>query len=268
MSANATFEMEQEELIHLLCDLGLTPIQAKIYLSLLNRGALSARGLVEHLRINRADIYRALQHLQSNGIVETAIGSPNKYTGAQPKLVVKLLLESLSKNFQMLRVKANHLERALEIYSRRAVQPELDNEHDEFYRLKSGRVVIQNMLSTIGSAKSEVKKIVPVRSLSYHLLFGMMDLERNLISKGIKIRLITDVQTSALKDYTNLVDTKFAGTLNRVLQYIIVDDKIALIRLAAKVAGPSDSVILLTNNITLTNSLASHFEELWKTCRN
>lgn len=268
MTSNATYEMEQEELIHLLCDLGLTPIQAKIYLSLLNRAALSARGLVDHLHINRADIYRALQNLQSIGIVETAIGSPNKYRCAPPKLVVKLLLESLSKNFQMLRAKANHLERALEVYSRRAEPPESDNEHDEFYRLKSGRVVIQNMLSTIGAAKSEVKKIVPVRSLSYHLLYGIMDLESGLISKGVKIRLITDVQTSALRDYTNLVRTKFAGTLNRVLQYIIVDERVALIRLAAKVSGPSDSVVLLTNNVTLTNSLSNHFEELWKALKS
>ena len=78
----------------LLSDLGLSRIQAKIYLALLKLGIDSkAVSIFKYSGVARQDVYRVLCELQQIGIVEKIISKPVRFRAIEPKKAVALLLK-------------------------------------------------------------------------------------------------------------------------------------------------------------------------------
>jgi sugar-specific transcriptional regulator TrmB len=258
-----TSNLDFEEHVQLFCELGLTPIQAKIYLTLFNSGELSARSMADSLNINRVDVYRALQRLQKLGMVEVSIGKPNKFVAAEPKIATSLLIDSLKRNLSDLSKKADFLNVTLESMGRtKKVHVETDAE-SSYFRLKNGEAVIGSITSIVKEAKHEIRKILTSRALGFHLLYGVLDIEQELGSRGVITKIITDAPSDISQRYGSFAELRYAGDLRETLRYIIVDDSAIIISLAANAAGPTDSVGLLTNNSTLIHALTRHFEETW-----
>jgi sugar-specific transcriptional regulator TrmB len=262
MQLQNTSNLDFEEHVHLLCELGLTPIQAKIYLRLFESGELSARSMADNLNINRVDVYRALQRLQKLGIVEVSIGKPNKFVAVQPKTATNLLVESLQRNLSDLSKKADFLSSTLQSMGQdKLIQRESETE-STYFRLKNGESVIGSILSMTKQAKHEIRKVLTSRALGFHLLYGVLDLEREK-SSGVTTKIITDTPSNVSSKYETFAQVRYAGELRETLRYIIVDDSMIIISLAANAVGPTDSVGLLTNNSTLVHALTKHFEETW-----
>ncbi len=71
MPANAT---------QTLVDLGLTLLQAKVYLALAKLGTSTGRVIARESKVAPQDVYRLLKELHEKGLVEKVIDKPNKYT--------------------------------------------------------------------------------------------------------------------------------------------------------------------------------------------
>jgi sugar-specific transcriptional regulator TrmB len=253
--------------VNLLCELGITPIQARVYLALYNSGESTVRSLVESLHIHRADAYRAVQRLQSLGVIELTIGNPNKYSAIPPNEAVAILTENLEKNMTSLKKKALRLVSLLEA-RKKTIEERETQQTEQFFKLKSGETVIRSILNLVGETEREIKEVASTDALKYHLTYGLADLERDAIRRGVSIRLVTDTKPApALRNYVNLVETRFLKDLSESLKFIIIDDKLTQIALAAQAKVKSEAFALTTNNKTLVRSLSTHFEELWKTAK-
>jgi sugar-specific transcriptional regulator TrmB len=247
----------------LLCDLGMTPIQSKVYLMLQKKAGLSARNIGDALNINRADIYRALEHLQDAGLIDVILGNPNKYVAVEPRVAVDLLLTKMEDDFDSLRRSARGLIKSLEARQRDVTGLQTPVGGGQFFKLKSGSAVVSSIFDMVRSAQTDVMKVVTRRALNFHALYGLLDHERRLAKKGVKIRIITDAPSASLEEYVKIAKFHYAGDLTSALRYVIVDDRMLMLSLAANAKGPTDSMGLLTNNNTLVNALTNHFEETW-----
>lgn len=68
-----------DEPVETLINLGLTMLQAKVYLSLAKRGTSTGRSTAKEAKVAPQDVYRVLAELQDTGLVEKIISKPNKY---------------------------------------------------------------------------------------------------------------------------------------------------------------------------------------------
>ena len=59
-----------------LIDLGLTLLQAKVYLALVQSGTLKVGTIAQVSKVARPDVYRTLQKLQDLGLIEKIITKP------------------------------------------------------------------------------------------------------------------------------------------------------------------------------------------------
>src|SRR3989344_2660082 len=85
--------MIEEELI----DFGLTSNEAKIYLVLLENGALNPYQIAEKTGLHRGYIYDALERMQKKGVVSAVHKLKKKhYQAAQPKALAAMLQEKAS----------------------------------------------------------------------------------------------------------------------------------------------------------------------------
>ena len=71
--------LQQEETVQTLVNLGLTVLQAKVYVALAKLGASTGRTTAKEAKVASQDVYRVLIELQEKGLVEKIIARPNKY---------------------------------------------------------------------------------------------------------------------------------------------------------------------------------------------
>lgn len=60
-------------------ELGLTSLQAKIYLALAQTGNATIRNIAKNSKIARQDVYRIMPSLQKLGLAEQIVVSPTMY---------------------------------------------------------------------------------------------------------------------------------------------------------------------------------------------
>ncbi|MEM2806020.1 MAG: helix-turn-helix domain-containing protein [Candidatus Bathyarchaeia archaeon] len=86
-----------EDLANLLCDYGLTKMQAKILIHIARVGSSSIGAIAKSLKTNRMNIYRNLKRMEGLGLVEAVPGRPIKYASAPIDKALNLLI-SITKN--------------------------------------------------------------------------------------------------------------------------------------------------------------------------
>ncbi len=83
----------KNEALQYLIQLGLTRIQAKIYLTLLLYGKAEARIIAHWSKSPRTEVYRALNELQENGLVDRELSCPLKFIAVPPSLGLKAFID-------------------------------------------------------------------------------------------------------------------------------------------------------------------------------
>jgi sugar-specific transcriptional regulator TrmB len=89
--------------------LGLTPAQAKIYLSLLRFEKVTAKAIAQEARMDRAETYRIIRALEERGFVERIISHPCEFKAATLSAVIKDLLEKRKNELRTAEGEANLL---------------------------------------------------------------------------------------------------------------------------------------------------------------
>lgn len=264
MGERRSLEPDFDQSTTILLELGLTPIQSKVYLELTITGGLSARGIVDSLNINRVDVYRALQRLQTAGLVEIAIGNPNKFIAVDPDSAVQMLLSKEERKMAALKEKASHLTHSLKSLKSQVEFEEDRPRSDQYFRLKSGQAVFDGMLSGMKSGTKDIRKVVTSKSLSLHILYGIVDEESNLARKGVRVRIISDKPVDGSDLYSKFAEIRYTNELSDISRYVAIDDNMIFISLGTNVSEPSESLALVTNNSTLIHVLSKNFEDMWE----
>ena len=86
------FEAILDKRIECLCKLGLTVVQAKIYVVLSETGRTKIQTIAKLAGTDRSNTYRVLDQLQKKGLVERIVGIPNLYQTVPMQDAARLLV--------------------------------------------------------------------------------------------------------------------------------------------------------------------------------
>jgi sugar-specific transcriptional regulator TrmB len=95
-----SFDDPVETLIHL----GLTLLQAKVYLSLAKIGTSTGRATAKEAKVAPQDVYRILAELQETGLVEKIISKPNKYCAMNIDQGLEMLIKRRKNQTKLLEI--------------------------------------------------------------------------------------------------------------------------------------------------------------------
>ncbi len=87
--------------------LGLSPSEAKVYLSNLKSGIATAKIIAKNADIGREEVYRILPALQELGLIKKHFDSPAKYEATSPCEAMKILLTSRDQESEYLKSQAD-----------------------------------------------------------------------------------------------------------------------------------------------------------------
>jgi sugar-specific transcriptional regulator TrmB len=91
-----------ERIFKALVSLGLSQIEARVYVLLALKGSEKAVSIVKNLKISKQQIYRSLEHLQDKGIILSDPESKTSFSALPFEEALKLLIRKEKEQNEMM----------------------------------------------------------------------------------------------------------------------------------------------------------------------
>jgi len=248
-----------------LRELGVSLLQARVYLALLKLGAYSnVKGISVFSRVARQDVYRTMTELRELGLVEMVIGSPALFKAIPLQETVAILMEKKNQRSQVL------MEEVTELFNHfdNINETRLNQENHQFILVPKKEALVNKIKKTIEGAKESIRISAPWRETT-QWLFTLHESWQLALDKGVKIHWITEKQAAPC--LTDEVTRSLIKNPNFMLRrdstsvkarFAIYDDKeVSIIILSP--TNPGGSPALWSNNPAMLFILKDYFETKW-----
>lgn len=246
-----------EDAKKVLHEIGLREYETRAYLTLLERGAMTASKVSEHGSVPYSKVYETLNSLERKGWIEVEQGRPSRYFPKAPS-------ESLETAKLRLEDKVNSWKHIVmgelqPLYEQRELM-----EKPDIWILRGEFSVMAKLREMLDVVKSELLIAVPTFAK------GFVDASVSELSKvrdsGVKVKVMAagnwnEKELAKLGD-ARLRDNLFGGG-------VIVDGKEALLFLGEADTKRSYSGLLViwSNHIGLVKFAREYFQLLWDTAK-
>jgi sugar-specific transcriptional regulator TrmB len=164
--------------------LGLTRIQANIYLNLLLNGKAEARNIAYWASAPRTEVYRALNELQENGLVDRELGCPLKFTAVPPSLGLQAFIDNKLQNINQMQKNLKNFSDEFESNT----EPNPEREY-KIISIEGKKRIIAKIKQQHDAAKSSIDIITFLPRFLY-IANQCMDNYSRAVARGVKYRII------------------------------------------------------------------------------
>jgi sugar-specific transcriptional regulator TrmB len=259
--------MFREEDVEALTFLGLSHLQARVYLSLVNRGADTAKKISRNADVARQDVYRIVAELEKIRLIEKEISSPTKYRPIPMEDAVDVLLgrkqkenlDSMDKAKELLeRFQSNHLQSS-------------QDEEVCYVLIPPKEAFIKKSKEFHEMSRSSIDIFTTIERARVAIAVFQDDYEK-ATKRGVNVRFligITEDQSLAIVGEKSLTQSPFFDlnvveySPKRLTPFVIWDQKDMFIVTTEK-EELYQSQNLFTNNPFLIELLHNYFELMWK----
>jgi sugar-specific transcriptional regulator TrmB len=172
-----------------LVDLGLTPVQARVYLTLARFGASRTKAISQISKVAQPDVYNALSKLQQLGLVEKLIKTPLEYRAIPLNEGVSFLLETKREQYEKVRAEARMMLDTFKI-----MRPNSANQPkgSKFVLIPEGRAVIEKINTAIAEAQISMDLFLSWKRFSRGIASTFTESIESAWAKNVKIRFIIE----------------------------------------------------------------------------
>ncbi len=259
--------MIQDEYVRNLTTLGLTLIQAKIYLALCRSDKLTVKAISKASNLARQDVYRVMPTLEKLGLVERLLDAPNRYKAIPIADGVGTLLRRKTQEFTELQEKTTEF---LTIIN--SVQQENDpirtqSEDSQFILTSEKNLLFKRLSEGTRAAISKIDLAGNWEAMENAVTYCYQDFKRAL-ERGVSIRSITEKPEGqnlilpALKvlKKSQLYELKFAEDQPPVTMWVIDNRELNICLTPSNCFGVPN---LWTNNLAILMIATIYFENIW-----
>jgi HTH-type transcriptional regulator, sugar sensing transcriptional regulator len=239
----------------ILKKIGFSDKEIKIYLTLLEYGAISVRGLAELSGINRGTAYDILKKLQEQGLVSFYHeDTKQKFVAENPAKLLDLLKHQESELHKM-KSGIEELIPELSLLQDRGDKHPTSKLYEGF---KGVKYILEDVLNVMEDSKDKEYYIYSATELSEDMNKAYPDFTKARIKKNIRVKAISLAEGGRTH---GLDERRWLGTHDKSATFIIIyDNKCAFISRDAK--GSPVGVIIENKNIYKTEKII--FLRLWE----
>lgn len=249
--------------LQVLRDLGLTLLQAKIYVALLESGVLRISAIAKLSNVPRPDVYRNLSKLHEKGLVEKIIKTPVEYQALPIKEALSLLLETKTRQYETLKAETRVLLDTAKVKERKKT------EQPQFVLIPKGKTVVNKIKNAIEKAEASIDLVLSWKRFSRGISSTFDESIELAWRKNVKTRFIIE---RSLKSKTEKQIIQFCREKPFCqLRFIphhpetvfgIYDKKELFVVAMSKTDLPGSSA-LWSKNPSLISLAQNYFEMLW-----
>jgi len=256
--------MVQDKAVETLTGLGLTVLQARVYIALAKGGIATIKELAKKSNIARQDLYRITPRLLNLGLLEKHIDTPTKFKAIPIKEALNILIERRKNQTIQLEQESTEL---LSYFTANESAGAKDEE-PQF-------LIINDLQARLIRAKKQVaaaeKSINIVTKWSFFLTYTPEAIEEyfKTLNRGVQVRIVTQVPKKTevfpkglqkLLNHTNFEVRHISCLPTSIVA--IFDEKEVNILLASD-KTPAETGMLLSNNANLIELAQNYFTMTW-----
>lgn len=257
--------MSISEISGRLKEFGFTENEAEVYVFIAAMGPTPARVVARRYNISRMKAYRTLNELEERGIVYRVMGRPYKFVAEPIDKILKQHIESIKERLNILMENEQKIKEDLDRLSN--IEPSMLEEPR--FRIYQGRQQVYELLTQM--CDKVIKEIFILTTSSGFLRFffwGIDNRLKNLTQKGIKVRLLTQVDEANIKEVEELRDSVEIRhiKLPSPVRFVTIDDSENLTSVAmddSMSMTTHEDTGLWTNAPSFTSVMKVFYEALW-----
>jgi len=253
----------------MLCAFGLTPNQARVYLTVCRLGIAQVGRVSKASKVRREDIYRLLPSLEKLGLIEKVLGTPTKIRAIPVEDALSLLVkqeeDKAHKKMAELKMKKDEFLKVFKASSKAMAE---EVEGTEFSFITEKAAIINKATLFLKKLEREVD-IVSSRLKLTQMIGIFSELFKKALKKGVRFRVITEMPEEE-DQIPRIIEERLSPVAAFKLRYaeslpshyLIVDNKEMMITTSTD-GALAERPTLWTNSASLIEPLQRTFEELW-----
>jgi sugar-specific transcriptional regulator TrmB len=258
----------QDEDVEALTSLGLTVLQAKVYLALIKSGSSTIKEISKTSGVHRQDLYRITSELQRLGLIERVIAIPTEFRAIELTVGTSILLHRVHEK------EAEMHKKALKLMQRqrdRNAKAKPEKKGPKFVMIPGTEVVIRETTKALENAQTSMFSVVSWTKFSVLMLNAQKFGLGKALKRGVKLRFITEKPKDE-KQVPKIMETyrkKYAFEIRYLLatppaHIALFDRKEVFINTSTK-DGLAETPLLWSNSPSLITVIHDYFEILWLT---
>lgn len=256
-----------EDSARVLAEFGLTPYEAKVYLSVYKHGLTTASNIAKVTKIRREEVYRTLPKLEKAGLVERVLGRPTKVRALPIEDALSILIarkeEDANREIRELVSKKDEL---LDMFEKEPLEAKYVEDKSHFTLISEKDAVEKRIMLLIRKARKSID-FVDTFENAFRFVLSFADELLAAKKRNIEVRIITEYPDNvnlipdALKKHVpeDSFDIRYFDDLHS--NYILFDENQALIITSARRSIP-DGRCLWTDDPSLVGIVQTDFDKL------
>jgi sugar-specific transcriptional regulator TrmB len=258
--------LETSEDVQALTALGLTNLQARVYLSLTKAGMATAKITAKDADIPRQEVYRVISELERLGLIQKIISNPTRYKSVRIEDAVDILLGRKQKE------NIDSADRAKKLCLRyKSYESLTSKEEDIHYILIPPReAFIRKSKELYERTKRCIEVYTSIERARVAL--GLFENDyKKVLSRGVDVRYLIGKTKEQKEEIAKekwmenqLFHLRFIQVTPELLSPLIIFDRSELLLVTTEKEKVFQSQCLWTNNPLLVELLLNYFDVLWK----
>jgi sugar-specific transcriptional regulator TrmB len=254
----------QDEDVEALTSLGLTVLQAKVYLALAKSGTSTIKEISQTSGVFRQDLYRITSELQKLDLVEKVLSVPNKYKAIELRCGISILLNRAHEKQAEMHKEAQKL---IQRYKESA-KPE---KGEAQFIMIPGKEVALKVSEAMENAETRMFSVVSWKKFSTLMLNARKFRLGRTLKRGLTIRFITGKPEDEkqipkiLETYRKRYSFEVRYLMTDPLAHIGLFDKNEVFINTSTKAGLAETPLLWSNSPSLVAVVHDYLEILWLT---
>ena len=253
-----------ENKIQVLTKLGITSMQARIYICLYASGKTQAKTLSSLCRLPRQDVYKTLNELYDIGLVEKALTRPVEFRAIPASRCISLLISRKKK-------RNKEIEQSARIMFSSSAERSFENKDADFAQIllvPKREPVSLKARDMVNLAQHSICVVSPHQNLFPWVQEDSKEIEKAL-ARQVKIHFITD--SNGNKDPPSEFHGIFRNGSTPEIRHVphppavslgIYDHKKLILELSST-RGFLGSDVIITENPSLVDMANKYFQLLW-----
>jgi sugar-specific transcriptional regulator TrmB len=249
----------------ILIRLGLTSLEAKVYLALTNVDSATPKSISLITKIDRANVYRVVTQLQRLNLVEKMIMNPTHFKALPEDEGIRMLLETKDKEY------SNFKEKTKELIEKRKrqVNSTPDETNCQFALIPDGKLTERKVAEMINSNEKTHDIIFYWKDFKSNV-DEVVEQWRTLLLRGVQVRALVFMDEKerlpkeiiGLKKYEAIFEVRRTLTPPKAT-ITIIDGKQSFISVTPKLTPPGNPGLWI-NNQTIVSFIQDYFDMNWR----
>jgi sugar-specific transcriptional regulator TrmB len=257
---------DEEQKIHTLISLGVTPCQSRILIFLSKAGASNAKTISKATGINRTDIYRVMPTLQEAELIKKIISVPVKFEAIPIEDIIAVLMTHKTAELVALKITT---EKIIKDYKTKKQAVACPEDEDQFIIIPKGKASAKKRKQSIEKSQESIDATFSYSTYMYAITDNYTRI-MDALNKGIQVRHIIEMPNTlkpfpkeAQKIWTHpfFKIRAVAHPLTSIFE--IYDQKEVILSVSAHPTRLYRSNIFCCNNASILEIAKNYFENIW-----